>query len=710
MSYIKKESVIDSPKASLCPDVWEQVMDVSGSRMVWALTTEARLKLEKVATHLMNWMKISGYEVHIVGSITSNQYSATSDIDVHFCKLNENDELVPVSDETAQAYTKMLRTELKENFKDMYLADSYIGQHPIEVYFQGNIYQDYMSVGCYDLFRQRWLVGPELKDPKFNPLSEYYRDIIACAEHTLASIRQQLLKTYEAAMVYMKTKDADQATRLAKVLQDDVLLYKAITQRRKACSTPISIQDALKKRESRSWKISDATFKLIDKFGYMPIFKSFERLAEVMSSSTDIADEVATAVVQQIKKFIGDEKRIQEKEALHESKNIARAQQLKQVFESWNPDFDDKPQNEFGENWEKLDGSHWIVQKLKKMAADCQINPDKDEPKEDRIYVWNVHKVEGDGPYIVNFGGGANGGGEDDKWLSYLSIVKKMAKKIFDEFGSVWLLDFDNDCCDDVWTLRLCFREKKEEDEEVNVPAEPALPMLPDFEAELDEVELDEGAADEAKSLAFAALLVIPGLCSAEQIQKGMKEKNPVQAVQAIRDKASPNKTFSGYSYSHAVNIIALTLMWEAENQGKKGIDMVASVLLNRCKGDVSKLPLACLKSAYSSKAGRYIWQFSCWDETSVHGIKRSTQTPQNYRIFLPRQVRNGKKASIKMWNYCNEVAVKLCNGEFKPITTATEYFNYKKVSPKWKNKLKDTIKVGDHLFGRLGKYHAPYV
>ena len=57
----------------------------------------------------------------------------------------------------------------------------------------------------------------------------------------------------------------------------------------------------------------------------MPIFKSFERLAEVMSSSTDIADEVATAVVQQIKKFIGDEKRIQEKEALHESKNIARA-------------------------------------------------------------------------------------------------------------------------------------------------------------------------------------------------------------------------------------------------------------------------------------------------------------------------------------------------------------------------------------------------
>ena len=106
----------------------------------------------------------------------------------------------------------------------------------------------------------------------------------------------------------------------------------------------------------------------------MPIFKSFERLAEVMSSSTDIADEVATAVVQQIKKFIGDEKRIQEKEALHESKNIARAEQLKQVFESWNPD----------------------------------------------------------------------------------------------------------------------------------------------FEAELDEVELDEGAVDEAKSLAFAALLVIPGLCSAE--------------------------------------------------------------------------------------------------------------------------------------------------------------------------------------------------
>ena len=47
-------------------------MDATGSRMVWTLTTEARLKLEKVTTHLMNWMKISDYEVHIVGSITSN--------------------------------------------------------------------------------------------------------------------------------------------------------------------------------------------------------------------------------------------------------------------------------------------------------------------------------------------------------------------------------------------------------------------------------------------------------------------------------------------------------------------------------------------------------------------------------------------------------------------------------------------------------------
>ena len=34
-----------------------------------------------------------------------------------------------------------------------------------------------MSVGCYDIVKQEWEVGPELKDSLFNPYSEYYKEV-----------------------------------------------------------------------------------------------------------------------------------------------------------------------------------------------------------------------------------------------------------------------------------------------------------------------------------------------------------------------------------------------------------------------------------------------------------------------------------------------------------------------------------------------------
>jgi len=76
--------------------------------------------------------------------------------------------------------------------------------------------------------------------------------------------------------------------------------------------------------------------------------------------------------------------------------------------------------------------------------------------------VWDIHKVE-DGPYIINFGGGANGGGGDKKRVTYLALVKKVVKKIQEEFKHVWMLDWTNDCPDDVWTLRICVNPEDEE-------------------------------------------------------------------------------------------------------------------------------------------------------------------------------------------------------------------------------------------------------
>lgn len=64
--------------------------------------------------------------------------------------------------------------ELKEELPH---DDFYVGTHPIELYYQPNFFQDLMSVGCYDVIKQRWEVGPEMTDPSFDPYSDYYKDI-----------------------------------------------------------------------------------------------------------------------------------------------------------------------------------------------------------------------------------------------------------------------------------------------------------------------------------------------------------------------------------------------------------------------------------------------------------------------------------------------------------------------------------------------------
>lgn len=55
-------------------------------------------------------------------------------------------------------------------FKDDYL---FIGLHPLEFYFQPNLYADMGSCGCYDLMNDKWLSGPQLVDLEFDPYEEY---------------------------------------------------------------------------------------------------------------------------------------------------------------------------------------------------------------------------------------------------------------------------------------------------------------------------------------------------------------------------------------------------------------------------------------------------------------------------------------------------------------------------------------------------------
>lgn len=56
--------------------------------------------------------------------------------------------------------------------------------------------------------------------------------------------------------------------------------------------------------------------------------------------------------------------------------------------------------------------------------------------------------------YLAIYAGGMNGGKLIDKWGKYLDCIKDILKN----FDDSWLVDLNNDCCDDVWYLTVGFR------------------------------------------------------------------------------------------------------------------------------------------------------------------------------------------------------------------------------------------------------------
>ena len=53
--------------------------------------------------------------------------------------------------------------------------------------------------------------------------------------------------------------------------------------------------------------------------------------------------------------------------------------------------------------------------------------------------------------YIIFMSGGANGSGD---WREYLKAFNDVLEEL-EKIGKAWFIELNNDCCDDVWTLRL---------------------------------------------------------------------------------------------------------------------------------------------------------------------------------------------------------------------------------------------------------------
>jgi len=136
------------------------------------------------------------------------------------------------------------------------------------------------SVGCYDFLRDSWEVGPEIFDLDEDPVSELYDKSRKRTDGIIDDVRNIILKAYELAIVIKKSNSPEfkkaKFDELKNVFKESSGVYKKIKKARSSFEKdPVSKADAIKKRNDKNRRIADASFKFLDKFGYIELLKTY---------------------------------------------------------------------------------------------------------------------------------------------------------------------------------------------------------------------------------------------------------------------------------------------------------------------------------------------------------------------------------------------------------------------------------------------------
>ena len=272
------ESILDAPQDTLDQNVWNLQTDPKKP----SLQSEAKAKLDKAISWVQDKYHFEDLSVYIIGSICSNSYSDSSDIDLDFCAKNAT------KDDDDPEVVKEFGWRFKKDFIDNYIEanqeDSMIGGHSLEVYFNPNPFQCFTSIGCYNVLEDKWEVGPAIKSENYDPIADLYSDSTKQAKDIIDDIRDIIFDLYQLSIVAKKSssqkfKDARE-TEIRKKLEKSDEILTLMKKTRSKFQTPVkSNEAALKRRDDRRFHVADAAFKFLDKFGYIDILKKFAEMS-----------------------------------------------------------------------------------------------------------------------------------------------------------------------------------------------------------------------------------------------------------------------------------------------------------------------------------------------------------------------------------------------------------------------------------------------
>ena len=211
-----------------------------------------------------------------------------------------------------------------------------------------------------------------------------------------------------------------------------------------------------------------------------------------------------------------------------------------------------------------------------------------------------------------------------------------------------------------------------------------------DFLEKSEELEVEESVGSTIRLSVLLALLSIPNILTAKEVQDNLPSDKAVSAelVKGALEKTKAAKnTLGGYTLIQTSNIVARTIYMEARSEGTVGMDAVASVIYNRAGKDKENFSKVCLKKS----------QFSCWNDIA-------NKKPQNYKVLIPNGVLKSKKDK-EAWKYCLKLAGKMLSGNFASTVGNRNSYHTVAITPDWDGDLKNKKTIGSHVFGYLPEY-----
>lgn len=265
------ESIMDYANgSSLCEEIWDKTD--SG----YVLKPEVKEKALELAKWAIDKYGLKNPTVRLIGSICSNAFTDDSDLDIHITDTSLTlEDREKINDNLGNEF----KSTFEENDQDKFLS------HPFELYVQENEFRDLLSVGCYNLENDEWESGPTFYPNDYDPFGEYYEKIYSTHGELIGEIRDYIMSVleyvYTAGISLEKSNESFKelfGDLSSEIVENAKALLKESRDMRGSLTEPKSKEEAFATKEREEWKVADATFKLLGKFGYISVLKKISKL------------------------------------------------------------------------------------------------------------------------------------------------------------------------------------------------------------------------------------------------------------------------------------------------------------------------------------------------------------------------------------------------------------------------------------------------